>query len=125
MLGTEAFVERFRSQVRTEPAAVREQPARRALGQPWDLDAALEVLTHELDREVAELCQRGGGLEQALVMECLYRSTGVSQGAIGQRLGSVDYSWVSRQRKALREALAHDPQLHAQFMRLQAALAHK
>ena len=102
-----------------------EQPARRALQQPWELDAALAVLAHELGCEEAELCQRGGGLEQALVMKCLYRSTGASQREIGQRLGGADYSWVSRQRKALREALPHDPSLQTQFVRLQTALTHE
>jgi putative transposase len=125
VLGTEAFVARLRPQIHAAPEAAREQPARRALEQPWDLEAALAVLAHELGREVSELCQRGGGLEQALVMECLYRVTGASQRLIGQRLGGVDYSWISRQRKRVPEALARDPALHAQFVRLQAALSHK
>ncbi len=76
----------------------------------------------ELGREVAELCRRGGGLERALVMECLYRYTGASQRTIGQKMGGVDYSRVSRQRKELREALARAPHLQAQFARLQGVL---
>jgi hypothetical protein len=103
-------------------AAEREQPARRALAQAWDLDAAVEALAEELGCEVAELCRRGGGLERALVMECLYRYTGASQRTIGQKMGGVDYSRASRQRKELREALARAPHLQAQFARLQRIL---
>ena len=125
VLGTDAFVERLRPQVRAASTTIREQPARRALEQPWEIEAALNVLAAELGCDVAELCQRNGGLEQALVMECLYRATGVSQRELGQRLGGVDYSWVSRQRKRAREALPHDPQLQAQFTRLQAVLTHE
>ncbi len=73
LLGSEAFVERLRPQAQAGRAAEREQPARRALAQAWDLDAAVEALADELGREVAKLCRRGGGLERALVMECLYR----------------------------------------------------
>ena len=104
LLGSEAFVERLRPQAQAGRAAEREQPARRALAQAWDLDAAVEALADELGREVAELCRRGGGLDRALVMECLYRYTGASQRTIGQKMGGVDYSRVSRQRKELREA---------------------
>ena len=103
----------------------REQPAWRASEHPWALDAALAVLTHELGREEAELCQRGGRLEQALVMECLYRSSRASQREIGQRLGEVDYSWVSRHRKTLRRTLPQASSLQSPFLRLQIALTHE
>ena len=73
------------------------------------------------DRVVSAWGRPGAGPSDGVPV----RATGVSQREIGQRLGGVDYSWVSRQRKALREALVHDPQLHAQFIRLQAALTHK
>jgi hypothetical protein len=57
-----------------------------------------------------------------MVMECLYRYTAASQAAIGQQMGGVDYSWVSRQRKVLREAMARERGAKEQFERLQKML---
>jgi len=54
-----------------------------------------------------------------MVMECLYRYTAASQAAMGQQMGGVDYSWVRRQRKMLRAAIARDRGAKEQFERLQ------
>ena len=122
LLGSEAFVEQMRTRVRSPREPVREQPARRALTQPWEMDALITRVARELGKEAQEVCGRGGGLERAMVMECLYRYTAASQAAIGQRMGGVDYSWVSRQRKVLREAIARDRGAKEQFERLQQVL---
>jgi hypothetical protein len=55
-------------------------------------------------------------------MECLHRYAQESQSAIGRRLGGVDYSWVSRQRARLAEAVGHDRNLRALLRRVEAAL---
>lgn len=55
-------------------------------------------------------------------MECLYRYTAASQAAIGRQMGGVDYSWVSRQRKVLREAMERDREAKGQVARLQKML---
>jgi REP element-mobilizing transposase RayT len=122
LLGSEAFVEQMRTRVRSPQEPVREQPARRALAQPWEMDALIARVARELGKGVQEICARGGGLERAMVMECLYRYTAASQAAIGQQMGGVDYSWVSRQRKVLREAMARDRGAKEQFERLQHVL---
>jgi REP element-mobilizing transposase RayT len=122
LLGSEAFVERMRQRVRATRGAVREQPARRVLFKAWEVDALLGVVARVLGKEVRELCSRGGGLERAMVMECLYRYTPARQGEIGRRMGGVDYSWVSRMRRELRQALPRDAAMREQFHELATAL---
>jgi hypothetical protein len=118
LLGSESFVERMRQRVRSTRGTVREQPARRVLFKAWEVDALLRVVARVLRREVRELCSRGGGLERAMVMECLYRYTPASQVEIGRQMGGVDYSWVSRMRRELRQALQRDAAMKKRFQEL-------
>jgi len=48
------------------------------------------------------------------VMEFMYRYSGISQGEIGEHLGGMDYTAVSRERKRLREKMEHDSKLMRQ-----------
>jgi len=88
----------------------------------WEVDALLRVVARVLGKEVRELCSRGGGLERAMVMECLYRYTPASQVEIGRRMGGVDYSWVSRMRRELRQVLQRDAAMKKQFQELATAI---
>ncbi len=53
--------QQIRTRVRSPQEPVREQPARRALAQPWEMDAVIARVARELGKEVKELCCRGGG----------------------------------------------------------------
>jgi hypothetical protein len=122
LLGSESFVARMRKRLGSMKVAEREQPARRALAKPWEVNALLRVMAGVLGKKVRELCGRGGGMERAMVMECLHRYSLASQVEIGRRMGGVDYSWVSRLRGELRKAMRRDAGVKEQFDRLQAAI---
>ena len=49
--------------------------------------------------------------QRALVMEMMYRYSEVNQREIGQVMGGVDYTSVSRERKILRERIHKDTEL--------------
>ncbi len=49
--------------------------------------------------------------QRALVMEMMYRYSEVNQREIGQEMGGVDYTSVSRERKILRERIHKDSEL--------------
>jgi hypothetical protein len=120
LLGSEAFVERIRARIgRTRS---REQPAVRALARRWTPEAVLARVARAVGSDVGTLCQRGGGWDRAIAMECLHRYAHESQAAIGRRLGSVDYSWVSRQRARLAQAVRDDQHVRALLSRVEAAL---
>lgn len=56
--------------------------------------------------------KRSGDRDQrALVMEMMYRYSEVNQREIGQVMGGVDYTSVSRERKILRERIHKDSEL--------------
>ncbi len=123
LLGSKSFVTRIRKRLGSTKGEAREQPARRALSKPWKVDALLRVVAGVLGKEVKELCRRGGGLERAMVMECLHRYSGASQVEIGRKMGGLDYSRVSRMRKELQQAMGRKAAVKRQFERLAAAIA--
>ena len=75
-----------------------------------------------LGKDSKKLCGRGGGLERAILMECLHRYGQESQGEIGRRMGGVDYTWVSRMRGELKQVMRRDEGVRKLFQRVEAAL---
>ncbi len=120
LLGSEAFVERIRARIGRQMS--REQPALRALARRWAPEAVLARVAGVVGKPVRTLGERGGGWPRAIAMECLHRYAHESQAAIGRRLGGVDYSWVSRQRARLAQAVEHDREVRALLRRVEAAL---
>ena len=121
-MGKEAFVEKISRYLEGERVVVREQPAARALARRWDAEELIEKAARVFGRKTEELCRRGGGIERAIVMECLHRYGQVSQGEIGKRMGGVDYSWVSRMRMELRRLMQRDGGVKKLFQRVEATL---
>jgi hypothetical protein len=122
LLGRELFIEKVRKHLERGHVAVREQPAVRALAKRWSSKELIERVAKVLGRKAAELCDRGGGIERAILMECLHRYGQVSQGEIGRWMGGVDYSWVSRMREELRQSIRKDERVRKLFHRVEDVL---
>lgn len=71
----------------------------------------IDKISQVLDWKKAALCKRDGGWERALLMDSLYRYSGLRQREIGERMGGVGYSRVSRARKEIQQALTRRPVL--------------
>ena len=76
-------------------------------------DEVLKKVSRELGIKTEELVGKRPARRdyRALVMEMMYRYGRVGQGEIGRRMGGLDYSTVSRERKRLREKMAVDREL--------------
>jgi REP-associated tyrosine transposase len=119
ILGSEGFVEKLRSQVGFK--GDRERPSVRAL-QRLSPERVVRKISQVVGWSEEALCRRGGGWERALVMDCLYRYSGLKQREIGDRMGGVGYSRVSRARKEIREAVTSQPAMGRIMGRVEAAL---
>lgn len=119
VLGTEAFVEEMRVRIGRDKKQAREQPSARMLEKKWSGEELIERVAKILGRDIEGLCGRKGGWERAMVMECLHRYAGESQGTIGKRMGGVDYSWVSRMRGELRHAVERNERVRKLFEKVE------
>ena len=54
-----------------------------------------------------------------MLMEILYRYSGLKQSEIGERAGGIDYSAVSQIRKRLQQKLDADKKMHALFREIE------
>jgi REP element-mobilizing transposase RayT len=113
VLGQEDFVERIKSKIAGR-GTVREQPSAREFTAK-SVAVILREVCKRLGVEEKEI--RGKRTEhrdqRAAAMEMLYRHGQFSQAAIGQILGGLDYTTVSRERKRLGERAQQDKQLGA------------
>jgi REP-associated tyrosine transposase len=111
ILGREEFVRKLKGKTNRK-ASSREQPSMKVL-EAVSPDEVLKKVSRELGIKTEELlgkrpARRDG---RALVMEMMYRHGPVGQREIGRRMGGLDYSTVSRERKRLREKMAMDREL--------------
>jgi REP-associated tyrosine transposase len=119
VLGREEFVERFRSRFRSR--VDRERPAIRALNRMTP-ERVIHQVCRALGWKKEALRERGGGWKRALVMDCLYRYSGLTQRDIGERMGGIGYSRVSRARKDLRLVSKEQPAIGKVVGQVEAAL---
>jgi len=119
VLGSEGFIEKLRS--RMDSKRDRERPAMRAL-QRMAPERVIHKIGHVLGWKEETLCKRGGGWERALLMDSLYRYSGLRQREVGERMGGVGYSRVSRARKEIQRALKEQPVIVKIMAQVQAAL---
>ncbi len=122
LLGSEGFAKKIRGYLAGDSDKAREQPAVRALSKRWEAAEVIERVAKVLGKGVKELCARGGGIERAIVMECLHRYAQESQAEIGRRMGSVDYTWVSRMRGELRRVMQGSEGVRKLFEKVEAAI---
>jgi hypothetical protein len=111
ILGREEFVRKLKGKTNGK-ASPREQPSMKVL-EAVSPDEVLKKVSRELGIKTEELVGKRPARRdyRALVMELMYRHGRVGQGEIGRRMGGLDYSTVSRERKRLRERIAVDREL--------------
>jgi putative transposase len=110
-LGREEFLRRLKRKT-NGTASSREQPSMKAL-EAVNPEEVLRKVSRELRINTEEVVGKRPARRdyRALVMEMMYRYGRVGQGEIGSRMGGLDYSTVSRERKRLRERMAVDREL--------------
>ena len=115
VLGQDGFLERVKGRWVKGAVSIREVPSLRSL-QELEPDEVLRGVATYFKIKPEVLRRKRGGYreERALVMEFMYRYSGISQGEIGEHLGGMDYTAVSRERKRLREKMEHDSKLMRQ-----------
>jgi putative transposase len=111
VLGEDEFVKKLRAKV-IQAGPMREQPALRRLGS-MDAAAVLQRVSGYFGIKIKELAKKRTPHRdsRAVAMEMMYRNGKISQEEIGKRLGDLDYSAVSRERRRLRERLEGDRKL--------------
>lgn len=122
LLGEEGFVKKVRRRIKGQSPLERERPSRRALSKHWRAESLIRRVAQVMGRSEEELLRRGGGMERAILMECLHRYSQESQMEIGKRMGGVDYSWVSRMRGELNQSIGEPGKTRSLFQKVEAAL---
>jgi len=121
LLGEPEFVEKVKRRWRPQAETPREQPALRSLRQAA-VPKVLQVVSRyfHIAPEALQTRRTRYRDERACLMECLYRYSGLTQHAIGQLIGPLDYTAVSRERKRLREQA--EPKLRRWAREIETAL---
>lgn len=121
ILGSDDFVDRVKAEHIVD-GSLRDQPSYR--------DFTTDVLKPEvlmsrvgealgIDQRVFTI-RGGSGVERGVVSELLYRYCGLTQVQVGQLLGGIDYSAVSKLRCRLKKAMEHDKRVREQYARAEA-----
>ena len=123
ILGSEEFVSRLKREKKLVGSR-SEQPSYRRLtdsniGSETILDLVSEVLGMERERI---LSRQGDGVARGIASELLYRYSGLKQGEIGQLLGGIAYSGVSRLRSRLKQRMDWDPDARQRYQRTEQRL---
>jgi putative transposase len=124
VLGKDDFVEEVRGRV--ERGTEREQPSAREFS-AQSAAVILRQVCRQFGVKENEISGKRVGRrdERAVAMEMLYRHGQLSQAAIGQELGGLDYVTVSRERKRLGERVQKDKKLAAALRALEDVWRHK
>ena len=87
-------------------------------------EQVLSIVSRHFKVKREELAQRRTAYrdQRAVAIDLLYRYSGVNQREIGQRLGQIDYSAVSRERTRLRERLKMDRRLEKSLREIEGIL---
>lgn len=122
VLGKEPFIKRLKAKA-TYGRTQREQPSLGMLG-AREPKVILRTVARQFGVKEQEVAgKRPGNREcRAVAMEMMYRYGNQNQGEIGQVLGGLDYSTVSRERKRLRERMQEDKRLARAVARIEDTL---
>jgi len=122
ILGREGFLEKLKGKL-DKAGARRERPSLRAI-HALDPEVSLSAVTRYFKIGGVELKKKRTPYRdyRAVAMELMYRYSGISQAELGRRLGGLDYSAVSRERKRLRERMAVDRQLKGAVEKIESRL---
>ena len=121
-LATDEFVAQLGKEV-GQNASRREQPSVKAF-QTVTPEQVLSIVSRHFKVKREELAQRRTAFrdQRAVAIDLLYRYSGLNQREIGQRLGQIDYSAVSRERTRLRERLKVDHRLEKSLREIEGIL---
>jgi REP element-mobilizing transposase RayT len=115
LLGSDGFIEKIKK--RYLKREKREVPSIRRIHKYKSVDLIFEVVCKELGIEFDEL-KNNRGEKRQILMEVLYRYSGLNGREIGEVLG-LDYSTVSVGRKRLVDEMKKDKELEALFRRIE------
>jgi putative transposase len=121
-LGKEEFLGKLKGKL-DKTHSKREQPSARALDTIHPA-TVLNRLSRYLKINKEDLTRKRTTYRnyRAIGMELLYRHCKISQAEIGQRMGNLDYSTVSRERKRLREQTEEDRKLQRSLAEIDSEL---
>jgi putative transposase len=123
IVGKSDFIQRVKGKFIKKEKAQREIPALRALSREMEPEELIRHFVTSSGKSEAEICQRGKEtVERAMLMELLYRFCHLTQPQIGELIGGIDYSAVSRARKRLQFQLEREPKLKEHFVELKDSL---
>jgi putative transposase len=111
VLGEESFWERVREKW-SRAGNTKEQPSLRLLERVEPREVLRQTAIY-LNLKVEQITRKRSRYrdQRAIVMELMHRHSRAKQVEIGEYLGQLDYTLVSRERKRLREKIEHDPKL--------------
>jgi REP element-mobilizing transposase RayT len=119
IVGESDFVEDVKEKFIEKDKAQREIPALRALSRELEPEELIRHFASLSGKSKAEICQRGKKtVERAMLMELLYRFCHLTQPQIGELVGGIDYSAVSKARKRLQLQCERDLKLKKRFVGL-------
>jgi REP-associated tyrosine transposase len=123
VLGREEFVRKLKGKTNGK-ASSREQPSMKVL-EAVSPDEVLNKVSRALGVKAEELVGKRPARRdyRGLVMEMMYRHGRMGQREIGRRIGGLDYSTVSRERKRLREKMAVDRELNSLVQKTERGLS--
>ena len=109
ILGKETFIQEIKK-VFQKKSKNREQPSLAAIHRVAP-ERVIGEVCRVLHLDEKAICLRRGGWPRNLLMECLYRYSGLTQREIGERMGGVGYSRVSRARGDLRRLMQKESKI--------------
>ncbi len=123
VLGGERFWMGLRGRFMEGSGSAKEQPSLREIRRidPEDIISKVARYFRLMPQDLRR--RRSGYRDQrALVMEMMYRYSEVNQGEIGEVMGGVDYTSVSRERRLLREKIDKENELRRWSREVEKAL---
>ena len=120
ILGTEQFVEWVKETFLKDEVPEREHPALKQLRKKYTPEEVIQIISKVTGKKRDKLFTKNSRLiERAMLMEILYRYSGLKQSEIGEIVGGIDYSAVSQIRKRLQQKLDADKKMHALFREIE------
>ncbi len=119
IIGGADFIEWIKENFLGKEMSKRELPALRELRKQFQPGELIDIFSRLVGKDKGEMCKRGKqSVERLMLMELLYRFCQINQPEIGNLMGNIDYSAVSRARKRLQTRLEQDQKLKRRFTRV-------
>jgi REP element-mobilizing transposase RayT len=124
IIGGADFVGSVKENFLDKERSTRELPALRELRKQFQPEELIDRFSRLIGKDRSEICRRGKqSVERLMLMEMLYRFCQISQSEIGNLMGGIDYSAVSRARKRLHTRLKREKELNRKFNQLGSQLS--